>query len=87
MKKTFTLFFAFILGLSAVLTAQTALDPNQFVNTQITGPGVYTVEAGQSYAFDGRIDLTFEVTILGPDNGWIMPVSYTHLTLPTKRIV
>ena len=72
MKKTFTLFFAFILGLSAVLTAQTALDPNQFVNTQITGPGVYTVEAGQSYAFDGRIDLTFEVTILGPDNGWIM---------------
>ena len=75
MKKTFTLFFAFILGLSAVSTAQTALDPNQFVNTQITGPGVYTVEAGQFYAFDGRIDLTFDITIQGPDDGWIMKVA------------
>ena len=70
MKKTFTLFFVFILGLSC-MTAQTALDPNQFVNTQITAPGVYTVEAGQFYAFDGRIDLTFDITIIGPDNGWI----------------
>lgn len=71
MKKTFTLFFVCILGLSSVLNAQTALDPAEFVNTQITASGVYTVEAGQAYAFDGRIDLTFDVTIEGPDNGWI----------------
>ncbi len=74
MKKTFTLLLVLI-GLFSVLTAQTALDPNEFVNTQITAAGVYTVEAGQSYAFDGRIDLTFEVTIQGPDDGWIMNVA------------
>ena len=71
MEKSFTLLIM-IWGLFPVLNAQTALDPGQFVNAQITGPGVYTVEAGQSYAFDGRIDLTFDVTIEGPDNGWIM---------------
>lgn len=71
MKKTFTLLLV-LMGLFSVLSAQTALNPNEFVNTQITAAGVYTVEAGQSYAFDGRIDLTFEVTIQGPDNGWIM---------------
>ena len=71
MKKIFTLLIVFC-GLFAVLNAQTALDPNQFVNAQITEAGVYTVEPGMFYAFDGRIDLTFEVTIEGPDNGWIM---------------
>jgi hypothetical protein len=74
MKKTFTLLFVFF-GLFSVLTAQTALVPNEFVNTQITAPGVYTVEAGQFYAFDGRIDLTFEVTIEGPEVSWIMDVA------------
>ena len=72
MEKPITFLLVFVFGLFSVSNAQTALDPNQFVNTQITGPGVYTVEAGQSYAFDGRIDLTFDVTIQGPDNGWIM---------------
>ncbi|MEM7658598.1 MAG: hypothetical protein AAF399_20910, partial [Bacteroidota bacterium] len=72
MKKTITLFVVALLGLYAVASAQTALDPNQFVNTQITGPGTYTVAAGEAYAFDGRIDLTFDVTIEGPDDGWIM---------------
>lgn len=72
MKKTITIFCAFVLGLFAVSTAQTALDPSNFVNTQITGPGVYTVEAGQYYAFDGRIDVTWDITIIGPDNGWVM---------------
>ena len=71
MKEKFTLFFVFIFGLFSALNAQTALDPNQFVNTQITGPGVYTVEPGQFYAFDGRIDLTFEITIEGSDDSWI----------------
>lgn len=72
MKRTITLLLAFTIGLFSIASAQTALDPNQFVNAQITGPGVYTVESGVFYAFDGRIDLTFDVTIQGPDNGWIM---------------
>ena len=72
MKKTITLLLVFVVGLFTVSTAQTALDPNDVVNTQITGPGVYTVEAGKFYAFDGRIDLTFDVTIMGPDSGWVM---------------
>lgn len=71
MKKTFTLVFV-LLGTFSVLIAQTTLDPNQFVNTQINGPGIYKLEAGQAYAFDGRIDLTFEVTIEGPEVNWIM---------------
>jgi len=71
MEKLFTLLIM-ICVLFSGLNAQTALDPNQFVNTQITGPGVYTVEAGQFYAFDGRIDLTFDITIEGLDGGWIM---------------
>ncbi|MBX2817075.1 MAG: T9SS type A sorting domain-containing protein [Saprospiraceae bacterium] len=73
MKKTFTLLIM-IVGLFSGLNAQTALDPNQFVNTQITGPGVYTVEPGQFYAFDGQIVLTYPITIMGPDEGWIMNV-------------
>ena len=72
MKKTITLFLVSMMGLFTVSIAQTALDPNEFVNTQITGPGVYTVEAGAYYAFDGRIDLTFDITIMGPDSGWVM---------------
>lgn len=72
MKQLTTFFHVFIFGLFSVLNAQTALDPNVFVNQQITGPGVYTVEAGKFYAFDGRIDVSFDVTIQGPDNGWIM---------------
>lgn len=70
MKRSFTLLIM-ILGLFPILNAQTALDPNQFVNPQITGPGVYTVEAGQFYAFDGDIQLDFEITIQGPDGSWI----------------
>ena len=72
MLRTITILCAFVVGLFAVSTAQTALDENQFVNTQITASGVYTVEAGKYYAFDGRIDLTFDVTIEGPDGTWIM---------------
>jgi len=71
MKRLFTLLIM-IWGLFPILNAQTALDPNLLVNSQITGPGVYTVEAGKFYAFDGRLDLTFDVTIQGPDDDWIM---------------
>lgn len=54
MKKTITLFLVLIVGLFSVSTAQTALDPNQTVNTQITAAGVYTVAAGEFYAFEDR---------------------------------
>ena len=64
-----------ISGLFSAIHAQTALDPGQFVNTQITGPGVYTVEPGQFYAFDGEIVLTYAISIVGPDDGWIMNVA------------
>ena len=56
-----------------------ALDPNEFVNVQILNDqasasphDVYSVAAGAAYAFDGRLDLTFPVEIVGPDNGWIV---------------
>ena len=71
MKFKTLLLLVLSLGLVASGFSQTLLDPNQFVNTQITGPGVYKVEAGKAYAFDGRIDLTFEIAIEGPNNGWI----------------
>ena len=83
MKRALTFLCVSVFGLFSVLNAQTALDPNQFVNTQITAPGVYTVEAGQAYAFDGRIDLTFDVTIQGPDNGWIMQATNPPILVNT----
>ncbi|MBX2819179.1 MAG: T9SS type A sorting domain-containing protein [Rhodothermaceae bacterium] len=56
-----------------------ALDPNEFVNVQILNDqasasphDVYSVAAGAAYALDGRLDLTFPVEIVGPDNGWIV---------------
>ncbi len=82
MRKTFTLLIM-ILGLFSVLNAQTPLDPNQFVNTQITGDGVYTVEAGQFYAFDGRLDLVYDVTIQGPEGEWIMDMENPPVLVQT----
>ncbi len=86
MKKPFTLLLVFIIGLCSVSNAQTALDPDQLVNPQITGPGVYTVEAGKFYAFDGRIDLTFEITIQGPDEGWIMNATNPPVLVNTPSL-
>ena len=71
--------------LVSTVTAQTssdtlALDPNQFVNTQILGDttaagerihSVYSVEPSTFYAFDGRLDVSFPVEIVGTYNGWI----------------
>lgn len=81
MKSLMLLFFSFVLVSTASAQSDTlALDPLQFVNTQILGDtsatgerlhSVYTVEAGTFYAFDGRLDVTFPVEIVGPDNGWI----------------
>lgn len=83
MKKNFTFILALALGLFTVANAQTTLDPNQFVNTQITGPGVYKVEAGKAYAFDGRLDLAFDVTIEGPEVSWIMNATNPPLLVNT----
>ncbi len=70
MRKVSLLFVVmFLLGTS--LMAQTTLDPGLFVNDQITGPGVYLVEAGNAYAFDGRLDVVWDITIQGPDVDWI----------------
>lgn len=84
MKKTFTLLLmALILGLCSVLDAQTALDPEEFVNIQITEDGVYTMEAGQFYAFDGRLDLVHDVTIQGPEGDWIMDMENPPVIVQT----
>ncbi len=65
------------------INAQTPvpLDPNQFVNVQILADTladgsrpntVYSVERNTVYAFDGRLDLDFELEIIGQDNGPII---------------
>ena len=61
----------FLIAFGTTLMAQTTLDANQFVNDQITGPGVYLVETGKIYAFDGRLDVTWDITIQGPAVDWI----------------
>lgn len=71
MARRLTIIFLLFVGLGSTATAQTTLTDLDFVNNQITGPGVYLVESGKAYAFDGQIDLTFEITIQGPDDGWI----------------
>jgi len=76
--------------LTATIQAQVALDPQQFVNVQILADTladgsrtntVYTVERNTVYAFDGRLDLDFELEIIGPDNGPIIHDSGTPAAL------
>lgn len=73
---------AFFLLLASSMLAQETLDPAQFVNVQIAsdtlGDGshdpaktVYMAESSNFYAFDGTLDCDFDLTIIGPDNGWI----------------
>ena len=70
--------FALVTTVSAQSSDTLALDPGMTVNEQILADqasgsphAVYSVAPGQFYAFDGRMDLTFPVEIVGPDNGWI----------------
>ncbi len=83
MKKLLLLLLASFLMLAPSMLAQTALDPAQYVNVQIASDTlsdgshdpaktVYTAESGQFYAFDGTLNCDFDLTILGPDNTWIM---------------
>ena len=69
--KKLMLFVLFLIGFVSINLAQTTLDANQFVNDQITGPGVYLVESGKTYAFDGRLDVSWDITIEGPSVEWI----------------
>ncbi len=80
MKTLLSLLFCTALVGTAFAQSDTlALDPNLFVNDQILADqasgnphAVYSVAAGTAYAFDGRLDVTFPVEIVGPDNGWIV---------------
>ena len=70
--------FALVTTVSAQSSDTLALDSGMTVNEQILADqasgsphAVYSVAPGQFYAFDGRMDLTFPVEIVGPDNGWI----------------
>lgn len=79
--RTLVLLFicsALVATASAQSSDTLALDPGQFVNEQILADqqsgnphAVYSVESGTFYAFDGRLDVTFPVEIVGPENGWI----------------
>lgn len=79
MKNYLLFIFCFALVTTANAQSDTlALDPLEFVNTQILADqasgnphAVYSVAPGEFYAFDGRLDVTFPVEIVGPDNGWI----------------
>ncbi len=76
------LLLAFFLILASSMLAQETLDPNQFVNVQIASDTlldgshdpaktVYMAQSSNFYAFDGTLDCDFDLTIIGPDNGWI----------------
>lgn len=51
--------------------AQTTLNSEQYVNAQITQAGTYVAEAGKYYAFDGTLEVDFDVVIVGPSDSWI----------------
>ena len=76
------LLLAFFLMLASSMLAQETLDPNQFVNMQIASDTladgshdpaktVYMAESGNFYAFDGTLNVDFDLVIIGPDNAWI----------------
>lgn len=77
------LLVAFFAMLASSAFAQVVLDDQQFVNAQIAADTladgshdptktVYLAEAGKYYAFDGALECNFDLTILGPDNTWIL---------------
>lgn len=81
MRKLIPLLLVLLLGLLTTVTAQElTLDPQQPVNTQIQADtlangsqahSVYKVESNTYYAFDGALEVDFDLVIEGPDNGWI----------------
>ena len=70
-----------LLLVSAVSAQDLQLDPLQPVNAQITADTLangtqahtrYLVASNTYYAFDGALDVDFDLVIEGPDNGWIL---------------
>ncbi len=81
MKKVVLLSFCYFMFVSFLLAQEMVLDPNQYVNHQIASDTlpdgtqahkVYKVESGKFYAFDGALEVDFDLVIEGPYNGWIM---------------
>jgi hypothetical protein len=81
MKKLILLLSSFLI-LAPYILAQETLDPAKYVNVQIASDTlsdgthdpaktVYMAQTGNFYAFDGTLDCDFDLTIIGPDNGWI----------------
>jgi Secretion system C-terminal sorting domain len=77
------LLLAFFLMLASSVLAQVTLDDQQYVNIQIASDTlangshdpaktVYLAESGKFYAFDGTLNVDFDLVILGPDATWIM---------------
>lgn len=81
MNKLVLLFLVLFLGLGMVFAQEMTLVNTDYVNTQIQADtltdgsqahSVYKVEAGVYYAFDGALEVDFDLVIEGPDNGWIL---------------
>ena len=81
MNKLVTIMLVFFLGLATVAAQELTLDPQQYVNHQITADtlangsqahSVYKVVSGNYYAFDGALECDFDLVIEGPYNGWIL---------------
>lgn len=79
MKSLLPLLLGFVLVSSAHAQAgdTLALEPG-FITQQIlddkasaTPHTVYSVESGQYYALDGRLDIVWPIEIVGPDDSWI----------------
>ena len=69
--------FVIVTAASAQNTDTLALDPG-FITQQILDDKasanphtVYSVQAGQFYALDGRMDVVWPIEIVGPDGSWI----------------
>ena len=81
MKKLALLLVLFLLVSPYVFAQEMVLDPDKYVNAQIAADTlpdgsqahkVYKVESGKFYAFDGSLEVDFDLVIEGPYKGWIM---------------
>lgn len=81
MRKLAVLFVLFLALASSMVAQEMILDPNKYVNHQILADTladgtqkhkVYKVESGKFYAFDGALEVDFDLVIEGPNKGWIM---------------
>ena len=89
---------AFFLMLASSMLAQTTLLTTEPVNTQIASDTlsdgshdptktVYLVESGKYYAFDGTLECNFDLTILGPDDTWILKQTNPPVFFQTHFVI